>query len=62
MKNFFAHTDEIRQEMLKEISCSSIEDLFKQIPVKIENFNISNHLSDSSMNVRKSSTNLSSYV
>lgn len=46
MKNFFAHTDEIRQEMLQEISCSSIDDLFKQIPVKIEHFKLSNPLSE----------------
>ena len=30
MKNFLAHTDEIREEMLREISCASIEDLFKE--------------------------------
>ena len=36
MKNFLAHTDEIREEMLREISCASIEDLFKQIPVKFK--------------------------
>ena len=34
MKNFIAHTDNTRQEMLKDISCQSIEDLFKQIPIK----------------------------
>ena len=40
MKNFIAHTDEIRQEMLNAISYSSIEDLFTQIPTKFKDFNI----------------------
>ena len=38
MKNFIAHSDNVRQEMLKGIGCSSVEDLFKQIPIKFENF------------------------
>lgn len=46
MKNFIAHTDEIREQMLQEISCSSVDDLFKQIPVKFKNFNMSNPLSE----------------
>ena len=46
MKNFLAHTDEIRNEMLKEISCASIEDLFKQIPVKFKDFNLYNPKSE----------------
>ena len=46
MKNFIAHTDKIREEMLKEISCSSIDDLFKQIPVIFKNFDMSNPLSE----------------
>lgn len=46
MKNFLAHTDEIRQKMLKEISCASIEDLFKQIPVKCKDFALANPLSE----------------
>lgn len=46
MKNFLAHTEEIRQEMLKEISCTSLEDLFSQIPVKFKNFAIANPLSE----------------
>lgn len=46
MKNFLAHTDEIRKSMLEEISCSTIEDLFKQIPVKIQEFKLSNPLSE----------------
>ena len=46
MKNFIAHTDNTRQEMLKEISCQSIEDLFKQIPIKFKEFNMGNPLSE----------------
>ena len=46
MKNFIAHTDEIRQEMLNAVSCSSIEDLFTQIPVKFKDFNMPDALSE----------------
>lgn len=46
MKNFIAHTDEIREKMLQEISCSSVDDLFKQIPVKIKNFDMTHPLSE----------------
>lgn len=46
MKNFIVHTDDIRGQMLKEISCASLEDLFKQIPVKLKEFNLSNPLSE----------------
>ena len=46
MKNFIAHTDEIREKMLQEISCSSVDDLFKQIPVKIKNFDMAHPLSE----------------
>lgn len=46
MKNFLAHTDEIRKEMLEEISRTSLEDLFKHIPVKYGEFKLSNPLSE----------------
>ena len=46
MKNFIAHTDNVRQEMLKDISCSSVEDLFKQLPVLFKNFDMENPLSE----------------
>ncbi len=46
MKNFIAHTDTVRQEMLKEISCMSQDDLFKQIPIKFKDFNMGNPLSE----------------
>lgn len=46
MKNFIAHTDKIREEMLQEISCASIEDLFKQIPARFKDFSMTNPLSE----------------
>ncbi len=46
MKNFIAHTDETRQNMLREIGYSSVEDLFKQIPVKFNDFKMKNPLSE----------------
>ena len=46
MKNFIAHTQEIREEMLKSIGLKSSEDLFKQIPIRFEDFNMKNPLSE----------------
>jgi glycine dehydrogenase subunit 1 len=46
MKNFIAHTDSVREEMLKEISCTDINDLFKQVPVKFQNFNMGSAMSE----------------
>ncbi len=46
MNKFIAHTEEIRNNMLKEISCLSIDDLFKQVPVKCKNFTVGNPLSE----------------
>lgn len=46
MKNFIAHTEETRNEMLESIGYQSIDDLFKQLPVKFENFNMPNALSE----------------
>ena len=46
MKNFIAHTNDIREEMLKTISASSLEDLFTQIPAKFKGFDIGNALSE----------------
>lgn len=46
MKNFIAHNDKTRDEMLKGIGCSSVEDLFKQIPVKFNNFDMGDPLSE----------------
>lgn len=46
MKNFIAHTFDVRNEMLKAVSCASIEDLFKQVPVQFKEFNMGNPLSE----------------
>lgn len=46
MKNFLAHTDDIRNAMLKEVSCASLEDLFSRIPAKFKNFAMGNPLSE----------------
>ena len=46
MKNFIAHTDDTRNEMLKILSLSALDDLFKQIPIKTDDFNFSNPLSE----------------
>lgn len=68
MKNFIAHTDNTRQEMLHDISCLSHEDLFKQIPVIFENFKIADPLSEleTQRNVKslalKNKTEFSSFI
>lgn len=46
MKNFIAHTDKTREDMLKSIGYSSIEDLFKHISIKINGFKIASPLSE----------------
>lgn len=46
MKNLLAHTDIIREDMLNAIKMSSPEDLFKQIPVKINEFKLADPLSE----------------
>ena len=46
MNNFIAHTDEVRKEMLASINLDTPEDLFKQIPVKFEDFKMENPLSE----------------
>jgi len=46
MNNFLAHSEETRQELLDSISCSSVDDLFKQIPVKVKQFEMGNPLSE----------------
>lgn len=51
MKNFIAHTDETRKSMLKSIGCDSVEDLFKQVSVKMQDFNIGKPMSE--MEVQK---------
>ena len=46
MKNFIAHTDEVRQDMLTSIGLESVDDLFKQIPIHFNNFKMENPLSE----------------
>ncbi len=46
MKNFIAHTDEVRKQMLNSINAASVEDLFKQVPAKFSNFKMDNPLSE----------------
>lgn len=48
MKNFLAHSDEIRQQMLENISCKSMEELFNKIPqeAKVKSFNLKDALSE----------------
>ena len=46
MNNFIAHTDETREEMLSSINCNTVEDLFKQIPIKISKFKTAEPLSE----------------
>ena len=46
MKNFIAHTDDVRKEMLNSINIASVEDLFKQVPAKFTDFNMDNPLSE----------------
>ena len=46
MNNFIAHTENERLEMLNALSASSIEDLFKQIPIQFKNFDMGNPLSE----------------
>lgn len=53
MKNFLAHNDETREQLLKSINVSSVEDLFKNIPqeARVKNFNLDEALSE--MQVQK---------
>lgn len=48
MLNFLAHTDETRKELLKSISCASIEELFSKIPqeARVKSLNLDDALSE----------------
>ncbi len=46
MNNFIAHTDSERKEMLESLKLESVNDLFKQIPVKFDNYKMDNPLSE----------------
>ena len=68
MKNFIAHTDLTRQEMLDSVSCNSIEELFTQIPIKFKDFAIEKPLSEMETQkqvkalARKNKTEYSSFL
>lgn len=53
MQNFLAHDDKTREEMLKSISTSSVEDLFSKIPqlARVESLNLPEGISE--MQVQK---------
>lgn len=48
MKNFLAHSEEVRQQMLESISSKSIEELFNKIPneARVKDFNLNDALSE----------------
>lgn len=46
MDNFLAHNEKTRAEMLREVSCNSVEDLFRQIPNIIKDFRLAKPLSE----------------
>lgn len=46
MYNYLAHTDEKRQEMLREINLESIDDLFKHIKPKMDELNLPKGISE----------------
>ena len=46
MDNFLAHNEQTRKEMLEVVGCSTIEDLFKQIPNVIKQFKLAEPLSE----------------
>ena len=46
MKNYIAHTDNERNEMLQSISYQTIDDLYKQVPVIFNEFKMDNPLSE----------------
>lgn len=46
MKNFIAHSEEERQEMLNAISCNSVDDLFKTLPIKMVELKLDEPLSE----------------
>lgn len=46
MDNFLAHNDKTRAAMLKEINCTTVDDLFRQIPNVIKDFKLADPLSE----------------
>ena len=68
MKNFIAHTDSTRESMLKAISCMTLDDLYKQVPIKFQDFSMTNPLSELEAQrqikaiARKNKTEYSSFI
>ncbi len=46
MDNFLAHSDDTRKQMLADVNCRSVDDLFKQIPNIIKDFKLAEPLSE----------------
>lgn len=46
MKNFLVHSDEVKREMLTAVNLESIDDLFKQVPVRMDDLNLGNPISE----------------
>lgn len=46
MKNFLAHNEDIRKEMLEFVNANSVDDLFAHIPMKMDSLNLPNPLSE----------------
>jgi glycine dehydrogenase subunit 1 len=57
MKNFLAHSEEARAEMLDFINVKSVEELFEHIPVKMKSLDLANGLSE--MEVQREVKNIS---
>lgn len=57
MKNFLAHSEEARAEMLDFINVKSVEELFEHIPVKMKSLDFANGLSE--MEVQREVKNIS---
>ena len=65
MKNFLAHNESTRAEMLQAVGCTSVEELLKQIPNIVKNFRLANPLSEleTQRRVKKlANTNKTDYV
>lgn len=68
MKNFIAHTNSTRESMLKAVSCMTLDDLYKQVPIKFKDFSMANPLSELEAQrqikalARKNNTEYSSFI
>ena len=46
MDNFLAHSEKTRKQMLADIECNTVEDLFRQVPNIIKDFKLAEPLSE----------------